>query len=228
MKALFGAVSLGLLASVLMATSSHLTVRAAGPTLYVDPAASTVSIDDTFTITIYVQDVTDLFSYETKLGFNNTILEPLTVMEGPFIKEQTPSPQGTFFLTSFEDDFVHVACLTLGNYAGVSGSGPLYDVTFAVIGTGASDLHLYDSILLDSSVTRIPHDTVDGTMVATLSGDINNDGIVNVVDLTIVSLAYGTFEGEPGYNPDADLTQDGLVDMRDLVIVARNLGKSVP
>ncbi len=65
-------------------------------------------------------------------------------------------------------------------------------------------------------------------MVATLSGDINNDGIVNVVDLTIVSLAYGTFEGEPGYNPDADLTQDGLVDMRDLVIVARNLGKSVP
>nr|NIO74576.1 hypothetical protein [Armatimonadota bacterium] len=89
-----------------------------------------MSIDDTFTITIFVQDVTDLFSYETKLGFNNTILEPLTVAEGPFIKDQTPSPQGTFFLTSLEENFVHVACLTLGDYAGVSGSGPLYDVTF--------------------------------------------------------------------------------------------------
>lgn len=217
-----------LLISVLTLTSSRVAVRAAGPTLYVDPAASNVNIHETLTVTINVQDVTDLFSYEAKLGFNKTILKPLNVAEGAFISDQTPSPQGTFFLTSIEDEFVHVACLTLGNYAGVSGSGSLYNVTFHVIGGGASDLHLYDSILLDSSVTRIPHDTADGTVLATLPGDVNNDGIVNVLDLTIVSLAYGTFEGEPGYNPEADLNEDGLVDMRDLVVVARNLGKSVP
>jgi len=59
-----------------------------------------------------------------------------------------------------------------------------------------------------------------------LAGDVNQDGQVNVVDLTMVSLAYGTLEGEPGYNPDADLNNDGIVDMRDLRIVAYYLGET--
>lgn len=59
-----------------------------------------------------------------------------------------------------------------------------------------------------------------------LVGDVNDDDIVNVIDLTIVSLSYGYFQGEPGYNPDADLNGDGVVEMRDLVIVASNLGRT--
>jgi len=57
-----------------------------------------------------------------------------------------------------------------------------------------------------------------------LVGDVNGDGIVNVVDLTIVALSYGFFEGEPGYDPEADINSDGLVDMRDLTLVAMHLG----
>jgi len=67
---------------------------------------------------------------------------------------------------------------------------------------------------------------VDGNVKVKLQGDVNGDGIVNVLDLTIVSLAYGFFEGEPGYNPDADLNNDGIVEMRDLVTVASNLGNT--
>jgi len=55
-------------------------------------------------------------------------------------------------------------------------------------------------------------------------GDVNEDGVVDVIDLTRVSLAYGFFEDEPGYNPEADINTDGLVDMRDLSMVAMNLG----
>jgi len=57
-----------------------------------------------------------------------------------------------------------------------------------------------------------------------LVGDINENGVVDVIDLTLVSIAFGCFEGEPGYNPDADLNADGVVDMRDLSAVAVNLG----
>lgn len=53
-----------------------------------------------------------------------------------------------------------------------------------------------------------------------LAGDINADGLTNIVDLTIVSLAFGSITGEPGYNVAADLNRDGLVDMRDMRIVA--------
>lgn len=59
-----------------------------------------------------------------------------------------------------------------------------------------------------------------------LAGDVNEDGQVNVVDLTIVSLAYGALLGEPDYNPNADINKDGIVDMRDLRIVAYYLGET--
>jgi hypothetical protein len=57
-----------------------------------------------------------------------------------------------------------------------------------------------------------------------LVGDINGDGIVDVLDLTRASFAFGVFEGEPGYDPEADINTDGIVDMRDIFLVAINLG----
>jgi hypothetical protein len=57
-----------------------------------------------------------------------------------------------------------------------------------------------------------------------LAGDVNSDGVVNVIDLSRVSLAYGFFEGEPNYDPEADINTDGVVNIRDLSIVAVNLG----
>jgi hypothetical protein len=62
----------------------------------------------------------------------------------------------------------------------------------------------------------------DGEILA----DVNNDGVVDIIDLSIVSMAYGTFEGEQDYNHKADLNQDGIVDMRDLSSIARVLGIS--
>jgi hypothetical protein len=61
-------------------------------------------------------------------------------------------------------------------------------------------------------------------MRTSLLGDVNEDGIVNVIDITIVSVAYGSFENDPDYNPQADLNADGIVDMWDLTAVGRNLG----
>ena len=57
-----------------------------------------------------------------------------------------------------------------------------------------------------------------------LAGDVNEDNSVNVVDLSIVSLAFGCMIGEPDYNPVADINKDGWVNMSDLVIVAYYLG----
>jgi len=215
-----------LVTGILALMMSLRRAQASGTTLYVDPAVSTMTTDESFTVNVNIENVVDLFSYETKLSYDSSILEPVTIQEGPFIKDQTTSPSGTFFLSIIEDGFVHVACLTMGNYPGVSGSGNLFNVTFNVVRAGTSLLHLYDSILDDSSIVHIPHDTTDGTVHVTLSGDVNGDGIVNVIDLTIVSLAYGLFRGEPGYNPEADLNEDGVVDMQDLVIVAYHLGET--
>lgn len=225
-KAVWAVVSAVLLASMLALAFNPRIAQAIGTSLYVNPAENTVNKGEFITINIEIQGVTNLFSYETKLGYDKTILEPVTIEEGPFIQDQTTSPQGTLFLSSVEEGYVVVACMTLGNYPGVNGSGTLLSITFNVTKTGTSALHLYDSILLDSNIAEIPHDTADGTVLATIPGDVNLDGVVNVIDLTIVALSYGAFIGEPDYNPIADLNEDGIVDMKDLVIVAWNLGKS--
>jgi hypothetical protein len=54
--------------------------------------------------------------------------------------------------------------------------------------------------------------------------DVNFDGVINVMDLSIVCISYGSFEGEADYSPEADVTRDALVDMRDSSAVARKLG----
>jgi hypothetical protein len=67
---------------------------------------------------------------------------------------------------------------------------------------------------------------IDALLVKVCLGDVNGDGLVNIIDLTLIAFAYGSLEGEPDYNPDADLNCDGIVDMQDLVKAARNLGKT--
>lgn len=216
-----------ILASMLILTTGLRTAQASETALYVDPVVTTANPSESFTISINIQDVVNLFSYETKIGFDKVVLEAVTVEEGPFIKDQTTSPIGTFFLFIIEVDYVHVACVTQGSYPGVSGSGTLFTVTFNVVKAGTSDLHVYDSILLDSNVIHIQHDTADGLVRATIPGDVNGDCVVNVLDLTIVAFSYGFFAWEPEYNLEADLNNDGIVDMRDLTIVAFNLGKTI-
>jgi hypothetical protein len=57
-----------------------------------------------------------------------------------------------------------------------------------------------------------------------LVGDVNGDGTVDIVDLSIVGQAFGSFEGEPSYNPEADLNCDGIVDIGDISLVCINYG----
>jgi len=57
-------------------------------------------------------------------------------------------------------------------------------------------------------------------------GDVNEDGVVNILDLAVCAQAYGAQEGDPKYDPYLDLNGDGWIDMRDLSIIARNYGKT--
>jgi len=60
-----------------------------------------------------------------------------------------------------------------------------------------------------------------------LTTDINNDGKVNILDITIVAKAFGTKQGEPMYNEVADLDKNGHVNIIDISMVAKDYGKTV-
>ena len=57
----------------------------------------------------------------------------------------------------------------------------------------------------------------------TLPWDINNDGIVDVQDLILVSNSFGT---ETPEHPKADVNKDGRIDIIDLLLVAAHFSES--
>jgi hypothetical protein len=61
---------------------------------------------------------------------------------------------------------------------------------------------------------------------ASLAGDVNEDGVVDIFDLTAVAKAYASVVGGPEYDPDLDITKDGRVDMRDIAIISKYYGST--
>ncbi len=59
-----------------------------------------------------------------------------------------------------------------------------------------------------------------------LVGDVNSDGQVDIVDLSLVGVAFARFKGEPQYNPDADLNSDEIIDVIDVSLVSMNYGET--
>jgi endoglucanase len=59
--------------------------------------------------------------------------------------------------------------------------------------------------------------------------DINGDGIVNIVDIVIVALAFDSHTGEPKWDPRADIAQSfGVINIVDIVAVAIHFDEVYP
>jgi parallel beta-helix repeat protein len=57
--------------------------------------------------------------------------------------------------------------------------------------------------------------------------DINDDGAVNILDISIVAKAFGTKQGDSMYDEAADLDKNGHVNIIDISRVAKDYGKTV-
>ncbi len=54
-----------------------------------------------------------------------------------------------------------------------------------------------------------------------IAADINGDGKVNILDITLVAQAWGSHSGEPRWNPKCDLDGNGVINIIDITMVAR-------
>jgi PKD repeat protein len=194
--------SIMLLASLDAVVPYAITVFAPdGPTVAVVPVNNVWNPAESFDVNITITDAVDLYSYEVRLGYDPNILELTGIEEGPFIKDQTTSPMGTMWSTVEESNFVYAVCVTMGAYPGVSGSGTLFTVTFTVKAAGESALHLYDTMLLDSTGSEISHSTSDGNFhtrvpVAAFSFTPDIEGRRPIIGENV------TFDASASYDPD--------------------------
>jgi len=70
-----------------------------------------------------------------------------------------------------------------------------------------------------------PVATNSTTFTIFLLGDINGDGIINVLDAILLAKAFGSKPGDPNWDPRADLNKDNAVNVLDAIILAANFGK---
>jgi hypothetical protein len=87
----------------------------------------------------------------------------------------------------------------------------------------------YTLITANASAVPGETDTSDNTLagvwvVVTIPGDLNVDGKVNILDLSIVARAFGTLPGYLGYSRYADTNDDGVINILDLSFIAKYFG----
>ncbi|MDE0484243.1 MAG: cohesin domain-containing protein [Candidatus Poribacteria bacterium] len=123
-------------------------------------------------------------------------------------------------ITEFTIPYVGIAATTISDAS--NGDGTLATLTFEVIDVQSSTLTLSHVYLVDADGERWEA-FIEGTEVTEpdhdIFGDVNRDGVVNILDLILVSHRFGL----RGHDA-ADVNGDGLVDIVDLVLVANAFG----
>jgi len=166
----------GITLALLLALALNIS-RVQGPSetvLRVDPSTTEVSVGSDFTNNISVADVAALFGFQFRLGYNTTILDALAVS----IK---PSFEGSYQINDPEGYVYVEGWLPIG-YPPLYGSFPLASINFKAVSLGGSQLHLFETNLLDPMLNPIPHITLDGSVIVSPKTIVVPDDFLTIQD----------------------------------------------
>ena len=185
-----------------------------------------IHLGDTFTFDVRGENVSDLAGWQFEIAFDPAVLEAINVSEGDFLKTDGGS---TFFQSGRIDNAAgKITGLIAGRISegSVSGSGSVLQVRFKAKSEGETELALRNFLFGSVTKESIPAGPLEIQVTVQerlLSGDVNRDGVVNIIDL--ISVAQQLGERVPPNSP-VDINGDGVVNIFDLTLVAQGIGKS--
>ena len=184
------------------------------------PTINPVSVGDTFTLSLVVDDVVDLAGWQLDITFNPAVLKAVSVSEGDFLATGGGS---TFFasgnINNTTGEITEITAAFIGT-GGISGTGALLEITFEAAAYGEGRLRLENVRLGAPNGDSISHEIVINPFNFKPRHDVNGDGNVNILDIVLIVQNFGQA------NPRADVNGDGNVNIFDLIIVAQHLGES--
>ena len=185
-----------------------------------------VRFGNTFTLLLTVNDVPDLAGWQTDISFDPDVFEVVEVNEGDFLKTESGD---TFFLQgTINNTAGKITSISAAKLKGSgSGTGTLLLVTFNAKAVGETRVLLSNFFAGTSGGETISSDAPEITITiedrAFPAWDVNQDGRVNILDLSLVAQNLG---GDAASNPKADVNGDGIINILDLIVVAQYLGES--
>ena len=184
----------------------------------IDPAeVASPAVGGQLSVNIKISNGTGVAGYNITVGFDTTALQYVEMKNSNYL------PAGAFAAPAqVSGNRVTLAATSLSGAASAR-SGTLATLKFKVVAVKASTLRLTEVILSDSAANALSVTTRNGEVVVRQSApwDLNNDGTVNVLDLTLVARDLG----KTG-SPAGDVNGDGSVNVLDLVMVAQHLGET--
>ena len=193
--------------------------------------ATLVELNSTFTFTIDALFVRNLVGWECGISFDPNLLEVIEVIEGDFLSSdatQTHFIEGEF---DNENGLITGYKVVRLDGTGLDGSGPLLSITFKAKQVGKVTFTPGNCTLGDSEGIEIPSVVphLEIEIVEELpmpeedifvgpKEDVNMDGVINILDLILVSTNFGKPITED--NRRADVTGDRVINILDLVAVA--------
>ena len=181
---------------------------------------------DTFTLDIRAENVTDLAGWQFDIAFDPAALEAINVSEGNFLKKDGGT---TFFHGGSIDNAAgKITGLSAARLSaeGVTGTGAVLQVRFKAKSAGETELALQNfqfGSVTGESIPAGPHQiriTVEGRLV---TGDVNRDGVVSILDLILVAQQLGK---RVPTGSAVDVNGDGVVSILDLIRIAQGIGNT--
>ena len=191
-----------------------------------------------------ISEVTDLFSWQINMSWDQSILNVSRIIAGEFLlrtasENRTAAYQLGYVINATDNagGYTGMGESILGEVLGISGNGTLVSVEFLVTGYGSTDLTIsltgtLATTLLNSTYgahgETISFTNTDGYFRNKYPGDVDGDKYVGSADFSVLAGAYGSSSGQPAYDREADFDLDGYVGSADFSVLAGNYGKSFP
>ena len=206
----------------LTADVSVTAIEQSNATVSVSPASvQSPDVGEELTFSLNIANGVNIAGYQAIVLYDRTAFRLVKFTKGNYLPADAFFADPTFIYGGLSQ--VTLAANTLAEAS--NGDGTLVTLTFEVIDFKASALTLSQLYLVDSDGKRWEATTSNGVVTIPPEpteetvGDINRDGVVDILDLTIVGARFG----QRGQN-SADVNGDGLVDIVDLVLVASEFG----
>ncbi len=175
-----------------------------------------LAVGEQMNVNVRIAEGQDVSGYELTVGFDPTALRYVGSENADYL------PANAFVIPPvISNETVHIIATSTAGAASES-EGTLTTLTFEVVAVKDSTIELINVILSDRAGVPLAVTTKNGQIVTIqlpLTGDINEDGRVNILDLTLV--ASNLMTAAPT-NPRVDVNGDGVVNILDLVLVAQH------
>ena len=176
-----------------------------------------LAVGEQMFLNIQIREAGSVSGYELTVGFDSTALRYIEGANADYL------PADAFTIPPIVTENTAYMTATSGAEVAPASEGTLATLTFEVIAAKGSTIELMDVILSDSAGMSLPVTSEHGRIVTTelpVTWDVNEDGKVNILDLTLVA---SNLNADVPINPRVDVNKDGNVNILDLVLVAQNL-----